>query len=245
VAIVCSNPRCFAQDREATLYAARAFEIDGLGPQTVAALIEAKLIQRAPDLFLLKPEQLVGIEGFADLSSKKLVEQIQAKKKISLTRFIVALGIRNVGEETARDLAAHFGTIDKLMEATADELMAVPNIGEIVAESIGEFFKQKHNRELVEQYRANGVVIEKAEQVNGPQPLAGRTFVLTGSLETLSRDDAKEAIRKLGGDTAESVSKKTSYVVVGAEPGSKYEKAKQLGVAILSEKEFLAIIGRK
>ncbi len=244
VAIVCSNKKCFAQENEIVLHAARAFEIDGIGPQTIAALLEAGRLRRAPDLFALKPENLLELEGFADLSSKKIVEQIQAKKTISLSRFIVALGIRNVGEETALDLAEHFGSIDKLMDTNKEKLMEVPNIGEIVADSIISFFSDKQNRELVQAYLDQGVKVEAATK-RRHTPLAGKTIVLTGTFESLSREEAKKRIREPGGSSPGSVSRETDYVVVGADPGSKAEKAKELGVKILSEKYFLAMIGEK
>ncbi len=243
VAVYCGNPKCFAQDSENVLHAARSFEIDGLGPQTIMALIESKILHRAPDLFILRPEDLLGLEGFAEVSAKKLVEAIAAKRTIPLARFIVALGIRNVGEETARDLAEQFGTIDAMIKASKDDLMAVPNIGEIVADSIVEFFAQKHNHELVEAYKKNGVTIERAVKREGG-PLAGKSFVLTGTLASIGRDEAKEKIRVLGGQAIESVSKKTSYVIVGEEPGSKAKKAAELGIPVLSEEEFLAMLSR-
>jgi len=245
VAIYCTNKQCAAQNQEAVLLAARAFEIDGLGPQTIASLMENKLLGSPPDLFTLTPDDLLTLEGFAEISSKKLVEQIQSRKRIPLERFIVSLGIRNVGSETALDLAQHFGTIDKLMVASEGELTAIPNVGEVVARSINDFFAQKRAKDLIVAYRKNGVVIDAAHKAKAGGKLAGKSFVLTGGLESMSRDDAKEKIRALGGDISESVSKKTGFVVVGSDPGSKFEKAKQLGIRTLSEKEFLAMIGGK
>jgi DNA ligase (NAD+) len=244
VAIVCTNKRCFAQENARVLHAARAFGIDGLGPQTVSLLLEQKLVKSPPDLFALTAQGLLGLERFADVSSKKLVDEIQSKKRIALDRFIAGLGIPNVGEETAIDLAHHFGSIDRLMEATSGQLMAVPNIGEVVANSIFEFFAEKHHREMIETYKKNGVTIEHAKK-REVGPLAGMSFVLTGGLDSMTREEAKKKIRARGGDLSESVSKKTSYVIVGRDPGSKADKAKKLGVKTLSEKEFLAMIGRK
>lgn len=243
VAIYCTNRRCSAQNQEAVLHAARAFEIDGIGPSTIAALMDGGIIQLPPDLFALTPDDLMPLEGFADVSANKLVAEIQSKKRIPLARFITGLGIRNVGEETARDLAETFGTIERVMDATLEDLVAVENVGAVVARSIVDFFGAAHNRELVASYLDRGVVIERAAK-RAAGKLAGKSFVLTGTLESLSRDEAKEAIRAHGGDPSESVSKKTSYVIVGTEPGSKAEKAKKLGVPILSEKEFLAMIAR-
>ena len=241
VAIVCSNPRCFAQDRERILHAARAFEIDGIGPSTIALLQEQKLVQRPPELFTLRPEDLLSLERFAEISSSKLVEAIAARKNISLDRFLVALGIRHVGEETAQLLAQEFGSLEKIMSASEEELASVSGIGEVVGKSIASFFGDSHNQELVAEYRNNGVVIQKGEP-RAVGPLTGKTIVVTGTLESMSREEAKQKIRTLGGDPAESVSKKTAFVVVGASPGSKAEKAKKLGVKTLTEVEFLRII---
>jgi DNA ligase (NAD+) len=243
VALYCANKHCFAQDRENVLHAARAFEIEGLGPQIVSALLEHHLVHRAPDLFLLRPEDLLVLEGFADVASKKLVAEIQSKKEISLSRFLVALGIRHVGEQTAVDLARHFGTIAKLEKASLEELQAVPNIGGIVAQSIFSFFKKPHQQALVLEYLDRGVKILSQKPPMVSARLTGKTFVLTGTLASLSREEAKERIRALGGSVSSSVSQKTDYVVAGEEPGSKYEKAKKLGVSILSEADFTSMIG--
>ncbi len=244
VAIYCTNRRCAAQNQEAVLHAARAFEIDGIGPSTIAALMDAGIIQLPPDLFMLTADDLKTLEGFADVSANKLVAEIQSKKHIPLARFLTGLGIRNVGEETARDLAETFGSIDRIMDATLEDLVAVENVGEVVAQSIVDFFRETHNREIVASYRENGVVIDPPRLHDSTTlPLYGKSFVLTGTLASMSRDEAKEAIRAHGGDPSESVSKKTSYVIVGSEPGSKADKAKTLGVPILSENEFIAMLG--
>jgi len=241
VAIVCSNPRCFAKDSEAILHAARAFGIDGIGPQTIAALLEAGLVKYPSDVFALKVEDILSLEGFADISSKKLIEEIQCKKTISFDKFIAGLGIRNVGGETAYDLARSFSSIHELMEATPDRLMQISNIGHIVADSIVEHFKDKHHRETVARFLKNGVKIEIPKRA-AHQPFEGKTFVLTGSMESLSREEAEAKIKKLGGKTAGSVSKKTSYVIAGEEAGSKLEKARELGVTVLSEGEFVDML---
>ncbi len=242
VAMYCTNPRCFVQDREAILHAARAFEIDGLGPQTIATLLESGLINTPADLFRLRPGDVLGLEGFADLSANKLVEQIQARKTISLSNFILALGIRNVGEQTAVDIANHFGTLEKVMRATLAELMEVEGIGDVVAKSVREFFDQDHNQKLVEDFLKNGVHVRVQQYKRNQTKATGKTFVVTGTLESLGRDEAKEAIRRAGGKVAGFVSKKTDFVVVGENPGSKFDDAKKLGVPLLSEKEFLAMI---
>ncbi len=242
VAIVCSNRQCSAQNQEAVLHAARAFAIDGIGPATIATLMDAGIIQLPPDLFKLIPDDFVGLEGFGEVSANKLVDEIQARKEIPLAKFIVALGIRNVGEETARDLAKRFRTIDALMAATLDDLTAVPQVGAIVAQSVVDFFADEHHRDIVAAYVANGIQIVVPQLTTHNQPLTNRSFVLTGGLDTMSREEAKEKIRALGGDLSESVSKKTAYVIVGTDPGSKFEKAKSLGVPILSENEFIAML---
>lgn len=241
VAIFCTNPKCFAQDRERLLHAARAFGIDGIGPSTVALLLDNKVVQHAPDLFTMKVEDLMGLERFAEISSKKLVDEIQAKKSITLDRFLVGLNIRHVGEETGLLLARHFGTIDKLIEASAEELAAVQGVGEVVGKSVAEFLHDAANQRTIHDYQKNGVHILSAKKAT-TGPLTGKTFVLTGTLSTLEREAAKEEIRTLGGDASETVSKKTFAVVVGENPGSKLEKAKKLGVKTLTEKEFLHII---
>ncbi|MBI4256678.1 NAD-dependent DNA ligase LigA [Candidatus Uhrbacteria bacterium] len=240
VAIYCTNSRCFIQDREAILHAARAFEIDGLGPQTIASLLENGMISSPADLFLLKPDDVLGLEGFAEISANKIVEQIQTRKTISLPNFILALGIRNVGEQTTIDLANHFGTLEKVMRATLAELMGVEGIGEVVAKSVRGYFDQEHNQKLVQHFLHNGVHVLVQQYRRNETKATGKTFVITGTLESLGRDEAKEAIRRVGGKVAGSVSKKTDFVVVGENPGSKFEDAKKLGIPTLSEKEFLA-----
>lgn len=242
VAIYCTNPKCFVQDREAILHAARAFGIDGLGPQTIASLLENGLINSPADLFRLKPDDVLGLEGFADISANKLIEQIQAHKTISLPNFILALGIRNVGEQTAIDMANHFHSLDKLVDATLEELMEVEGIGDVVARSVREYFEEERHRKLVTEYVENGIVIQTQKTSIKKTQVTGKTFVVTGTLESLSRDEAKEAIRRAGGKVAGSVSKKTDFVVVGENPGSKFDEAKKLGVPTLSEKEFLAML---
>ncbi len=242
VAMYCTNPRCFVQDRENILHAARAFGIDGLGPQTVASLLEHGRISSAADLFILKPDELQDLEGFADLSSKKLVDEIQSHKKITLPKFILALGIDDVGEQTALDLAQHFLTIEKVMRAPVENFLEVEGIGGVVARSVREYFDEEHHQNLVKRYRDNGVVVLPFEGVKKKTGIAGKTFVITGTLETIGRDDAKERIRTAGGKASGSVSKKTDFVVAGENPGSKLDEAKRLGVVVLSEAEFLAMI---
>jgi len=244
VALVCTNRHCYAQDRERVLYAARAFGIDGLGPQIVSSLMDNKVVQAPPDLFTLSAEDLLGLERFAKVSANKLVNEIQAKKKLSLSRFILALGIKNVGEETARDLATNFGSLEKFISVTKEDLMAVSQVGEVVADSIVTFLAEAHNKKMIEDYLKNGITVIREVPPKINLPLTGQTYVLTGTLASMSRDKAKDKLRALGADPVESVSKKTTGVIVGEEPGSKFDKAKKLGVKILSEKDFLQLISK-
>lgn len=244
VAIYCANKKCFVQDREAILHAARAFGIDGLGPSTIATLLENKIINRPSDLFLLKPEDIKDLEGFADLSSQKLVDEIQSRKNISLSKFIVSLGIRNVGEQTAIDISHELNSLEKIRSASKEKLEAIEGVGEVVAESIYAFFQEKHNLDLVESYKQNNIIIESQKKSSTFSKLTNKTFVITGSLVSMGRDDAKEKIRKLGGKVSGSVSSKTDFVVVGNDAGSKYDKAKKLGITVLNEKDFLDILGK-
>jgi len=241
VAVYCGNDNCPAKDRNRILYAARAFEIDGLGDSIVAQLLDAGLIQSAPDLFTLKPADLLELEGFAELSSQKLVEAIQEKKQIPLEKFLVALGIRHVGGQTAIDIADRFGSLDKVLKATSEDLAPVPGIGSKVAQSIAEYLFDPTNKKAIEQYQEHGVQVVSVK-TGKHKPLSGKKFVFTGSMEKMSRDEAKQKVRDLGGRASGSVSKETDYVVIGDSPGSKAAKAEKLGVTVLSEKEFLGII---
>ena len=238
VATVCSNPRCFAQELAGLLHFVTAMDIRGLGDKITEQLLQEGLVRESADIYKLTPEDFLGLEGFAEVSSKKLFDEIQAHKSVPLDRFINGLGIRHVGEETARDLAKAFGSIEKLRVATKEDLLAVDGIGEIVADSLVVFFADTHQRERIE-HLLEFVTPSHVAARSTSGPLSGTTWVLTGTLESLGRDEAKEKIRELGGDVSESVSKKTTYVVVGAEPGSKADKAEKLGVAILDEADFL------
>ncbi len=243
VAIRCENKRCPGKDMErlAHFVAKGAFDIDGLGPKILEQLQKEGLLSDPSDLFTLTKDELVGLDRFAEKSAENTVAAIEAAKRISLPRFIVALGIMHVGEETAIDLAAHFGTLERIRSASFDDLNSVPNIGGVVAQSIAEWFHEKHNAALVDRLLNVGVVVEKGEKkVAGP--LTGKTFVFTGEMETMSRDAAKAKVRTLGATTSESVSKKTDYVVAGPGAGSKLDKAKQLGVTTLDEAAFLKLI---
>ena len=240
VALFCTNRECFAKERERILYAARAFGIDGLGEKIVERLIAEGLLKTAPDIFTLNAEEIAGLEGFGEVSAKKLVGEIGCKKSISLDRFIVALGIHHVGHETAFDLAAAFGSLEKFVKATRDNLLDIPNIGDVVAHAIIEFLQSENAKQLLEAYQDAGVRVNSVNRAFCK--LEGMTFVVTGTLEALGRDEAHEKIRLLGGNVAGSVSTKTSYVVVGEHPGSKADTAKTLGVPTLTEHEFLKMI---
>jgi len=204
-------------------------------------LLEHNLISSYDDIFTLEEGDIIGLPGFAEKSAKNLIEAINKKRKISLSRFIIALSIGQVGEETAILLSKKFGTIENIKKAVKEELEKIEGVGDIVAESIREWFCEKKNQELLK-CLLKQIEIEKIAHKKREGVLSGKTFVLTGTLTSLSRDDAKEKIRAKGGDVSGSVSRQTSYVVAGTDPGSKYDKAKKLNVQILSEKEFLKML---
>ncbi|HTK59601.1 MAG TPA: NAD-dependent DNA ligase LigA, partial [Candidatus Baltobacteraceae bacterium] len=243
VAITCVNPDCPAKDlgRLQLFVSKRAFDIDGLGEKILEQLMAEGLVSQPADLFELAPGDLESLEGFAEVSAKNLVAAAQAAKKVTLARFILALGIRHVGEETAVELAQEFGTIGKLMDASLEALKSVPQIGDVVAQSVYGYFRDPRRRKEVDRLLEVGVRIEKPKRA-AAQPFKGVTFVLTGTLESLSRDEAKDKIMERGGRVSSSVGKDTSYVVVGEDPGSKAAKAAKLGTPVLSEKEFLAML---
>ena len=238
---------CAAQRKQALLHFAgrRAMDIEGLGDKLVDQLVDGGLIRTLPELYTLGVAKLSALERMADRSAAKLVAALERSKRTTLARFLYGLGIRHVGESTARDLARHFGTLDRLMDAGVDRLLEVEDVGPVVAQSIRTFFDQAHNREVVEQLRAAGVAWpeHEGEADTSPKPLAGRTLVLTGTLPALTRDEAKALIEAAGGKVAGSVSRKTDYVVAGAEAGSKLDKARELGVALLDEAGLRALLG--
>jgi DNA ligase (NAD+) len=203
-------------------------------------------VRTLPDLYKLGLMKLAALDRMADKSAQNILAALEKSKQTTLPRFLFGLGIRHVGEATAKDLARHFGSIDRIMDAPEDQLLAVRDVGPIVARSIRTFFEQAHNREVVEQLRAAGVTWAEhepsAEADAATLPLAGKTLVLTGTLPTLGREDAKALIEAAGGKVAGSVSKKTSYVVAGEEAGSKLEKAQALGVPILDEAGLQALL---
>jgi len=237
---------CPAQRKEAIRHFAsrRAMDIEGLGDKLVDQLVERGLVDTVADLYQLTVEQLAGLERMAEKSAANLVEALARSKDTTLARFLYALGIREVGEATARALGAHFGSLDSTMEADAEALQMVPDVGPIVAQHVASFFRESHNREVIERLREAGVHWAEAEpKASGEQPLAGLTFVLTGALESMTRDEAKERLEALGAKVSGSVSGKTRYVVVGADPGSKLAKAQELGVETLDERGLLQLLG--
>jgi DNA ligase (NAD+) len=229
---------CGAQRKQAILHFAqrRAMDIEGLGEKLVDQMVEGNVIKTLPDLYRLGLSALCSLDRMAEKSAQNVLAALEKSKHTTLPRFLFGLGIRHVGEATAKDLARHFGQLDAIMDASAERLLEVPDVGPVVAESIHTFFQQPHNREVVEQLRACGVTWEEGEPAaRTPKPLAGKTVVLTGTLPTLSRDEAKDMLEAAGAKVAGSVSKKTDYVIAGAEAGSKLDKARELGVTVLDE----------
>lgn len=242
----CINPSCPARLRESLLHYAsrRAMNIEGLGEALVDQLLAQKLVQSIPDLYHLKKEDLVKLERMGPKSAQNLLDQIEASKHQDLARLLYALGIRYVGERTAQTLAEHFQSLEALSKASLEELLALPDIGPKVAESIVFFFQQKENQELIRRLKEAGVRGEaKVTTEPTAQPFVGLTFVLTGELEHYTRDEAREIIERLGGRVTSSVSRKTSVVIMGRNPGSKLQKAKDYNITIWDEEEFLRQAG--
>lgn len=239
---------CAAQRKESLRHFAsrRALDIDGLGSKIIDQLVERELVRSPADLYALTVDQFAGLERLGEKSAANLVAALERSKRTTLPRFLYALGIRDVGEATAAALAEHFGSLEALQEATEEQIQETQDVGPVVAAHVRHFFEQEHNREVIRALRAHGVhwpdIPRKPTNADGG-PLKGKTFVLTGTLESMSRDAASERIAALGGKVSGSVSKKTSYVVAGAEPGSKLKKAQELGVEVLDERAFLALLG--
>jgi DNA ligase (NAD+) len=238
----CTNPDCFDQKKRRIYHfvSKPAFDIVGLGPRIVDQLLDAGLVEDPADLFALKKGDLVSLPGFQERSADNLIQAIEQSKKVSLARLVFSLGIRGVGEETANDLANYFGSLEKLQKASLETLESINNIGPIVAGFIYHWFRNPRNLKLLSDLKKAGVTIENPAVKE--KKLKGKTFVLTGSLKNMTREEAKERIRLLGGDVSSTVSSKTDFVVVGDSPGSKLEKAKRLGRNLLSEQEFLKLI---
>jgi DNA ligase (NAD+) len=240
----CVNKNSFAQLKRKFYHfvSKHAFDIDGCGPKVIDQLLGAQLIASFPDIFTLKRGDLLNLPRFAEKSVDNLLAAIEQSRKVSLARFLVALSIGQVGEETAEDLANHFKTIEKIAVAGLEELEKIEGVGGVVAASVYDWFRQPENkkllRELLREVKIAKVVVSEA----APRPLKGQSFVLTGTLASMSRDEAKAAIKRLGGEVSSAVSKQTTYLVAGAGPGSKYDKALSLGVAVLDEAQFQKLL---
>jgi DNA ligase (NAD+) len=229
---------CAAQRKQALLHFAqrRALDIEGLGEKLVEQLVDEGWVRTLPDLYRLDLDRLSGLDRMGEKSARNLLDGLEQAKSTSLPRFLFGLGIRHVGEATARDLARHFGKLEGILEANVDQLLQVPDVGPVVAESLHRFFAHPHNREVIDALRDCGVHWPEGEPAQlTPQILAGKTVVLTGTLPTLGRDEAKEMLEAAGAKVAGSVSKKTSVVVAGTEAGSKLDKARELGILIIDE----------
>jgi DNA ligase (NAD+) len=243
VVVRCTNAACPAQLKESLLhYGSRAaMDIEHLGEAVVEQVVERGLVRDFADLYRLTVEQLAELDRLAEKSAANLVNAIDGSRRRGLTRVLHALGIRFVGERAARLLAEHFGTIDRLGAASVEEISEIHGIGPRIAQAVRLFFDQPANQKVLQHLREVGVVLEEVTRPAGPKPLAGKTFVLTGSLERMSRDEAKARIGRLGGRVTSSVSRKTDYVVAGTEPGSKLEDATRLGVTVLDEAAFITL----
>ena len=236
---------CSAQRKEAILHFAhrRAVEVEGLGDKLVEQLVDEGVIKTLPDLYKLGFAALASLERMADKSAHNIMAALEKSKNTTLPRFLFGLGIRHVGEATAKELARHFGKLDTIMDASVEQLLEVADVGPIVAQSLRTFFDQPHNREVVEQLRACGLTWEEGEPAaRTPQPLSGKTFVITGTLPTLSRDAAKDLLEAAGAKVAGSVSKKTDYLLAGTEAGSKLDKARELGVVVIDEAQMQMLL---
>lgn len=242
-AYYCINKNCPAKHREALYHfvSKKAFNIDGLGPKILDQLLDVGLIKDAADIFNLKQNNLQELPRFDIKSASNIIKAIDAARLISLARFIFSLGIRHVGEETAIALANYFGTLEKIKQSSLEELRQIPDVGDKMAESIVNYFKDNKNLSLIDRLQKNGVQVQEAKRASSKK-LIGKIFVFTGSMETMTRDEAKDKARLNGGEVSSSISKNTTYLVAGAEAGSKLEKAEKLGVKVISEEDFLRLI---
>ena len=237
---------CSAQRKQALLHfaARRAVDIEDLGEKLIDQLVDSGIVKTLPDLYRLGLTALAQLDRMADKSAQNVLSSLERSKQTTLPRFLFGLGIRHVGEATAKDLARHFGYLDAIMDASLEQLLQVRDVGPVVAQSVRTFFDQAHNREVVEQLRACGLHWPEQEAVAGAQlPLAGHTYVLTGTLPTLTRDQAQALLEAAGAKVSSSVSKKTHGVIAGAEAGSKLDKALSLGIPVLDEAALLALVG--
>jgi DNA ligase (NAD+) len=235
---------CGAQRKQALIHFAhrRALDIEGLGEKIVDQLVDNNLVRTPADLYRLGFAAIASLERMGEKSADNLIQAINQSRTTTLARFIFALGIRHVGETTAKDLANHYRDMHSLMDATGEDLLTVRDVGPVVADSITGFMQEPHNREVIEQLLASGMVLS-VEEKKVSAAVAGKTFVLTGTLPTLSRDEAKERLERAGAKVAGSVSKKTDYVVAGDDAGSKLTKAAELGVKVIDEATMLGLLG--
>jgi len=242
VILYCPNPNCYSRKRRYLRHfvSRGAFNMEGLGPKILDRFLEEGLINDAADLFDLEVGDILPLERFAEKSAQKIIDKIQSRKEIELGRFIYSLGIRNIGEKTAYDLAKQYGSLENLANTSLEELEKTKDIGPIVAQSIYSWFREERNLNFLKKLKEKGVKIIQEKQRGNK--LRGLTFVLTGTLKSMARNDAKEKIKNLGGEVLSSISKNLDYLVVGENPGSKYKKAKKIGIKILSEPEFLKMI---
>ncbi len=241
----CTNLRCSAQVLERIIHFASkgGVDVDGLGPKLIEQFLQKEMIGDFSDLYYLKKDDVVGLERMAEKSADNLMAALEQSKSADLPHLVYALGINNVGEYVAGVLAAQFGSLDKIASVGQEELSQIEGIGPIVAQSIVDFFANKENQSVLEKLKKAWGELPTYEIFTGPKPLDGKTFVLTGGLEKYTREQSKKIIQDLGGKVASSVSKKTDFVVAGSDPGSKYEKAQKLNIAILSEQDFLKLVG--
>ena len=244
-AYYCENSECPAQVRGRIEHFAYrgAMDIEGLGEAVIDLLVNEKLIHNIADIYFLKEDQIVPLERMGEKSAGNLIDAIEQSKKQPFHKVLFALGIRYVGEGVAKLLANAFGSIEKLQDATEEDLERVEGIGPRIAESVVRFFKEKHTRELLRKLEKAGVTLKSEKKKSSAQQLAGRSFVLTGGLDSMTRDEAKEKIESLGGKVNSSVSKKTDFVVAGTDAGSKLDKAAELGITVIGEKEFRKMLG--
>ncbi len=244
VAYFCANPNCGEIERRRLHHftSKTAFDIVGLGPKILDRFRQEGLIRTAADIFRLKVEEVEQLERFGEKSAQNLVDSIDAKREVELWRFIYALGIRHVGEQTAIDLANHFMSLERLEKASLDELEGLPSVGSIMAASVATFFQSDRNKNLIRELLDAGVRIKRGRQEIAGKKLEGKTFVLTGQMESMTRDEAKQKIRELDGEVSETVTRDTTFVVVGSESGAKYDRAKALGLTMIDEKQFLKLL---
>lgn len=240
VAVRCPNPRCEGQRTRKIAYFAskHALDIEHMGERVVEQLVEKGLVSRPSDIYLLDEKDLAKLEGFKEKSIRNLLDSIDASRKCPLSRFLMGLGIKSVGTETAELLAEEAGDLDMLLHMKEDDFVSMEGIGEKTAHIIAEFFRDSDNREEIKRLLSHGVQPKAPKKKIGGHAFARKIFVLTGTLNAYSRDEAAALIKERGGRVSGSVSKNTDYVLVGEEPGSKYDKAKELGIHILSEEQF-------